>query len=101
VTFDGVVEFASFSVARDPGKAPALLAALLAILGLSLSLLVHRRRLWVRAYRDEQGATVVEVAGLSRTEHGSTADAIDALVAALPLRAEEPVEVEQVAPGGV
>lgn len=85
VTFDGFVQFATFSVARDPGTGLALAAALLAILGLTLSLLVQRRRLWVRATRDKSGATVVEVAGLTRSEHASVADELDALVAALPV----------------
>ncbi|HEY7857207.1 MAG TPA: cytochrome c biogenesis protein ResB [Candidatus Nanopelagicales bacterium] len=85
VTFDGFVQFATFSVARDPGTGLALAAALLAILGLTLSLLVQRRRVWVRATRDKAGATVVEVAGLTRSEHASVEDELDALVAALPV----------------
>jgi cytochrome c biogenesis protein len=92
VSFDGFVEFASFSVARDPGKEVALAAALLAILGLSLSLLVARRRIWVRARRDEQGATVVEAAGLTRSEHGSITGEVAALMSALPVATGEPPE---------
>ncbi len=91
VTFDGFVEFASFSVANDPGKEVALLASLLAILGLTLSLLVQRRRLWVRARVDDEGSTVVEVAGLSRSEHASVAAEVDALVGELPARRPDPV----------
>ena len=82
-TFDGYVEWASFSVARDPGKELALVAAVLAIVGLALSLLVRRRRVWVRVTDAGSGATVVEVAGLTRTEHASVADEVDALASTL------------------
>jgi len=84
VTFDGYVEWASFSVARDPGKELALAAALVAIVGLALSLLVRRRRVWVRVSSGPTGATVVEVAGLTRSEHATVADEVDELVSALP-----------------
>jgi cytochrome c biogenesis protein len=83
VTLDGYVQWASFTVARDPGKDIALLAAVLAITGLALSLLVRRRRVWVRVSADEAGVTFVEVAGLTRSEHTSVADEVDALAAQL------------------
>jgi len=83
VTLDGYVQWASFSVARDPGKELALLAAVVAIVGLALSLLVRRRRVWVRVTGSESGATVVEVAGLTRSEHASVADEVDTLAGAL------------------
>ncbi len=83
VTLDGYVQWASFSVARDPGKELALLAALVAISGLSLSLLVRRRRIWVRVSTDEMGVTVVEIAGLTRSEHTSVAEEVDELAGSL------------------
>jgi cytochrome c biogenesis protein len=83
VTFDGYRQWASFSVARDPGKELALLAAVVAIAGLALSLLVRRRRVWVRVSTDAAGVTVVEVAGLTRSEHTSVADEVDELAGAL------------------
>ena len=86
-SFDGYVEWASFSVARDPGKELALGAAVAAITGLALSLLVRRRRVWVRVARDAQGATVVEVGGLTRSEHTTVADEVDALTSHLAGRA--------------
>ena len=45
VEFVALDRFASFRIARDPGKALALVAA---IVGLSLSLFVRRRWIWVR-----------------------------------------------------
>jgi cytochrome c biogenesis protein len=68
ITFDGVRRWASLQVARDPGTGPALGAAVLALAGLMLSLFVRRRRVWVRAVAGPDGRTLVEVAGLARTE---------------------------------
>ena len=81
--FTGYVEFATFDVAHDPGKELALAAALLAITGLVLSLFVRRRRAWVRVRADDQGRTLVDVAGLGRTEAPGLADEIDDLVSTL------------------
>jgi len=83
VTLDGYVQWASFSVARDPGKELALLAAMAAISGLALSLLVRRRRVWVRVSTDATGVTVVEVAGLTRSEHTSVTEEVDELAGSL------------------
>ncbi len=49
ITFDGVEQFASFTISHDPGKDPVFFAAMAALLGLMLSLFVRRRRVWVRA----------------------------------------------------
>ncbi|NBO46413.1 MAG: cytochrome c biogenesis protein ResB [Actinobacteria bacterium] len=48
ITFDGVVRWASFVVASDRTEGIVLAGALLAILGLLLSLFVPRRRLFLR-----------------------------------------------------
>jgi cytochrome c biogenesis protein len=84
ITFDGLAEFANMQVAHDPGRWLALAAVVAAMIGISLSLLVRRRRVWVRARADEQGRTLVEVAGLAQTEWAALAHEIDALTNALP-----------------
>lgn len=84
ITFDGLSEFANVQVAYDPGRWLALLAAVAAIAGISLSLLVRRRRVWVRAAADDQGRTLVEVAGLAQTEWAALANEVDAVAASLP-----------------
>ncbi|MDQ1667297.1 MAG: cytochrome c biosis protein [Actinomycetota bacterium] len=68
VRFDGVRRYATLQVAHDPGKGFALLASGLALGGLMLSLFVKRRRVWVRATPVPGRRTLVEVAGLARTE---------------------------------
>ena len=68
LTFDGVRRWTSLQVSHDPGVTPALGAAVLALAGLMLSLFVRRRRVWVRATAGDDGRTLVEIAGLARTE---------------------------------
>lgn len=80
VTFDGVAEWASFQVASDPGKGLALGSVVVALLGLMLSLFVPRRRVWVRATPEDGGTTLVEVAGLARTETGGLDDEVERLL---------------------
>ncbi len=90
VSFDGIQEWATFEIARDPGKELALVGAVAAIAGLLLSLFVRRRRIWVRAVAGPDGVggtTVVEVAGLAKNEAGGVDDEVEALVRVL--RGEE------------
>lgn len=68
VEFTGLREWASFSITRDAGKGWALAAGVCAIAGLTLSLLIPRRRVWLRVTADGSGLTLYEVAGLSKTE---------------------------------
>lgn len=61
VTFDGLKRFASLDVSYNPGGIWVLIFALLALAGVTTSLLVPRRRVWVR-----QTSTGFEVAALAR-----------------------------------
>ena len=83
VTFDRVERFAGLRVRSDPGRVWALGAAIAAMIGLSLSLFVPRRRVFVRARRDGAGHTVVELAALARGEDTGLDDELDRLLAAL------------------
>lgn len=79
VTFDGLSRFANFQIARDPGKEVSLLAAILLLVGLTTSLAVPRRRIWVR--RGDDGA--VELAGRSMSRRSMPPGELDELVTAL------------------
>ncbi|WP_329021964.1 cytochrome c biogenesis protein ResB [Streptomyces sp. NBC_00690] len=69
ITFDGEVkEWATFQISQQPGSGWALGGAIAAIAGLAGSLFIQRRRVWVRAVRGADGVTVVEMAGLGRSE---------------------------------
>lgn len=76
VTFDGYRQYITLQVNHDPGRVPALSAAIVAILGIITSFLVRRRRVWVRARAAGGGRTVVEVGGLTL---GGTTPEFDAI----------------------
>ena len=61
VTFDSIKRFASLDVSYNPGGIWVLLFALLSLAGVTTSLLVPRRRVWVR--NTDEG---FEVAALAR-----------------------------------
>lgn len=66
--FDGIKQWANFQIVHQVGSGWALGGALAAIVGLAGSLFIQRRRVWVRAVAGSDGRTVVEVAGLGRSE---------------------------------
>ncbi|MGP3983897.1 cytochrome c biogenesis protein ResB [Streptomyces sp. KR80] len=68
LTFDGVKTWASFQISYRPAGGLALGGAVAALMGLAASLFIQRRRVWVRARRGDDGTTVVEMAGLGRSE---------------------------------
>jgi cytochrome c biogenesis protein len=90
VTFDGYVKWVQLQISRNSGKELALGGALLAVAGLVASLYVRRRRAWVRVAADEDGRTVVEVAGLARSGGGDLEEQIDGIVGGLVARLPAP-----------
>ncbi|MFE9426702.1 cytochrome c biogenesis protein ResB [Kitasatospora sp. NPDC006697] len=74
LTFDGYKQWATFTVSHRPGNSVALTGAVLAIAGLIGSLFVQRRRIWVRAVAGPEGRTLVELAGLARSESARIAE---------------------------
>ncbi|MBI4939382.1 MAG: cytochrome c biogenesis protein ResB [Actinobacteria bacterium] len=81
IRLDKVGRYAALDVRRDPGKGVALISASTALAGLIVSLLLRRRRIWVRVRPAPEG-TVVEAAGLARGNDPS----LDARVADLLAR---------------
>ncbi|MBO8189841.1 cytochrome c biogenesis protein ResB [Streptomyces spirodelae] len=77
--FDGVKQWANFQVSHQVGNDWALGGALAAIGGLAGSLFIQRRRVWVRAYAADDGRTVVEMAGLGRSESARLPDELASL----------------------
>jgi cytochrome c biogenesis protein len=69
ITFEKEVkEWATFQISHQPASGWALTGAIAAIAGLVGSLFIQRRRIWVRAVSGKDGVTVVEMAGLGRSE---------------------------------
>ncbi|MFI5680670.1 cytochrome c biogenesis protein ResB [Streptomyces cellulosae] len=84
VTFEkGIKEWANFQVTRQPGAGWALGGAVTAIFGLAGSLFIQRRRVWVRAAKGDDGVTVVEMAGLGRSESAKVPEELGTLAGIL------------------
>ncbi|MET8429414.1 cytochrome c biogenesis protein ResB [Nocardia sp. NPDC004860] len=83
VTFDGAEEFVNLQVSHDPAQQWVLVSALTMMAGLLVSLLVKRRRIWLRVYpgtgTDEVRRTVVEMGGLARTDQAGWGGEFDRL----------------------
>lgn len=81
IEFVDFERWASFQIASDPGKEVALIASILAIAGLSLSLFIQRRRVWVKVRPNAAtGGTTVEVAGLAKASGDDPKENVDELV---------------------
>ena len=78
VTFDGLKRFASLDVSYNPGGVWVLIFALLSLAGVTTSLLVPRRRVWVR--KTETG---FEVAALARGDDPVLERVVSELIAEL------------------
>lgn len=83
VTFEGLRRFAAFDVRYDPTKGWVLVFAVLALAGVTASLFVRRRRVWVRVTAQGPGRTVVAVAGLARGEDAGLAHEVDSVLRAV------------------
>jgi cytochrome c biogenesis protein len=82
ITFEkDIKEWAGFQIVQQPGTGWALAGALAAIAGLAGSLFIQRRRVWVRAVEGADGVTVVEMAGLGRSESAKLPEELGDLAA--------------------
>ena len=82
IRFDGAVPFVNLQVSHDPGQIWVLVFAITMMGGLVVSLLVRRRRVWVRLTPDAGGSpgTVnVELGGLARTDNSGWGDEFERL----------------------
>ena len=68
VTFDGLQRYVALDIHHDPGQLGALVFSTLALLGLSASLFIGRRRLWIRTGEHPDGRILVEYGLLARGE---------------------------------
>ncbi len=85
LTFESVSRFANFQIAHDPGKEIALVAAVALLLGLTVSLAVRRRRIWIRVSDTPAGEpSTIEAATYALTRRGPVPDELSSVFAALP-----------------
>jgi cytochrome c biogenesis protein len=82
IRFDGAVPFVNLQVSHDPGQTWVLVFAITMMAGLLVSLLVRRRRVWIRLtpqVADEPGTVNVELGGLARTDNSGWGDEFERL----------------------
>ena len=68
ITFDGLKRYVALDIHHDPGEVGALVFSTLALLGLTASLFIGRRRLWVRTGEHPDGRIMLEYGLLARGE---------------------------------
>lgn len=84
VRFDAVTDFVSLQVSYDPAQLWVLVFAITMMGGLVVSLIVRRRRVWVKIRQDnEPGVVAVEMGGLARTDNAGWGEEFDRLAARL------------------
>ena len=79
VRFDGAVPFINVQVSHDPAQIWVLVFALTMMAGLLVSLVVRRRRVWVRLTPAGPGTVSVELGGLARTDNSGWGDEFERL----------------------
>ncbi|OBK70817.1 cytochrome c biogenesis protein ResB [Mycobacterium sp. 1274761.0] len=88
VRFDGAVPFINVQVSHDPAQVWVLVSALTMMAGLLVSLIVRRRRVWVRItpadarsveHLSGPGTVSVELGGLARTDNSGWGDEFERL----------------------
>jgi cytochrome c biogenesis protein len=84
VKFDGAVPFVNLQVSHDPGQVWVLVFAVTMMGGLVVSLVVRRRRIWVRITPAGEpgplpGTVNVELGGLARTDNSGWGDEFERL----------------------
>ncbi|MEO5983712.1 MAG: cytochrome c biogenesis protein ResB [Pedococcus sp.] len=87
ISFDSVDRFAGLSIRHDPGRFITLGAALLALAGLICSLVVRRRRVFVRVSPAQDGGrTVVTVGGLAKGDDDGLQEVVEDILATVQRR---------------
>ncbi len=93
IRFDKVEQWVALQVSHDPTQGWVLAFSILLIAGLATSLVVKRRRLWIRVTPagdgGDQSRTFVEVGGLARTDRAGYGEQFEKLAADL-VRGREP-----------
>lgn len=83
IRFDGAVPFVNLQVSHDPAQIWVLVFAMTMMGGLLVSLIVRRRRVWVRLTPGQAGTVNVELGGLARTDNSGWGDEFERLTTRL------------------
>ena len=79
VRFDGATPFVNLQVSHDPAQIWVLVFAMTMMGGLLVSLIVRRRRVWLRLVPGPEGTVNVEFGGLARTDNSGWGDEFERL----------------------
>lgn len=74
VRFDGAAQFINIQLSHDPAAIWVLVFAMTMMAGLVVSLVVRRRRIWIRISPGNPGTVNVELGGLARTDNSGWGD---------------------------
>lgn len=94
LTFDGASEFANYQISHDPFQRWVLLATIVMLASLVGSLVIKRRRIWVRFTDNGDGTTGIEMAGLARTDRAGWGEELDKIYREL-FGLPDPEDVEE------
>lgn len=94
ITFNGANEFANYQVSYDPFQKWVLASALIMLVSLVASLMIKRRRVYIRLRPDSADGTTIEMGGLARTDRAGWSEEFHELHRAL-LELPDPDEVEE------
>ncbi|RNE49072.1 cytochrome C biogenesis protein ResB [Corynebacterium alimapuense] len=95
ITFDGASEFANYQISRDPFQPWVLATAVIMLASLVGSLIIKRRRIWIRLRPTADGTgTHLEMGGLARTDRAGWGSEFDEIYRSL-LGLPDPDEVEE------
>ena len=83
IRFDGAVPFINLQVSHDPAQVWVLVSAMTMMAGLLVSLVVRRRRIWVRIAPAGPGTVSVELGGLARTDNSGWGDEFERITGRL------------------
>ncbi|MGD9618928.1 MAG: cytochrome c biogenesis protein ResB [Mycolicibacterium sp.] len=83
VRFDGAEPFVNLQVSHDPAQVWVLVFAMTMMGGLLVSLIVRRRRVWVRLSPGPAGTVRVEFGGLARTDNSGWGEEFERLTTRL------------------
>ncbi|UXA20529.1 cytochrome c biogenesis protein ResB [Mycobacterium sp. SMC-4] len=83
VRFDGATPFVNLQVSHDPAQIWVLVFSMTMMGGLLVSLIIRRRRVWVRLTPGSPGTVNVELGGLARTDNSGWGEEFERLTARL------------------
>lgn len=100
ITLESVPRWAGLSVRSDPGKMPALIGALLGLAGLVMSMVLRRRRIFLRVTPGEDGHSRVQIGALAKGDDPRLQVAVDELLQTVQQRLDPAAYPEPVKKAG-